>query len=72
MKSIFPVKPRYVCKCGWHCYLKEEEEYHRDGTCFQIKRLLSVIISRERSGVLDQAGLEVDGIVVLSQNEEEL
>ena len=53
---------RYRCKCGFPCYSASQEQYHRDGACLAIKRMVSVMAARERCGVRDHTGLEVDGM----------
>ncbi len=56
---------RYRCKCGFPCYSAGQEQYHRDGACFAIRRMVSVMVARERCGRRDHTGLEVDGMRLL-------
>ncbi len=53
---------RYRCKCGFPCYSAGQEQYHRDGACLAIRRMVSVMVARERCGHRDHTGLEVDGM----------
>ena len=56
---------RYRCKCGFPCYSAGQEQYHRDGACLAIRRMVSVMVARERCGRRDHTGLEVDGMRLL-------
>ncbi len=53
---------RYRCKCGFPCYSAGQEQYHRDGACLLIRRMVSVMAARERCGRRDHTGLEVGGM----------
>ena len=53
---------RYRCKCGFPCYSAGQEQYHRDGACLAIRRMVSVMAARERCGRRDHNGLEVGGM----------
>ena len=59
-------KPRY-CECGFPCYTLDQEIYHRAGTCLAIRRMLGVIAARERCGQRDHVGIQVDGLLLLTQ-----
>ncbi len=53
---------RYRCKCGFPCYSEGQEQYHRDGVCLAIRRMVSVMAARERNGRRDHIGLDVGGM----------
>ncbi len=53
---------RYRCNFGFPCFSAGQEQYHRDGACLAIRRILSVMAARERCGRRDHTGLEVDGM----------
>ena len=52
----------YRCKCGFPCYSAGQVEYHRDGVCLAIRRMVSVMVARERCGHREHTGLEVAGM----------
>ena len=39
-------------------------KYHMGGSCIAMRRLLSVMLAREREGLTDHVGLSVDGITL--------
>ena len=55
-------KPRFRCRCGFLCYSRGQERYHRNGLCRSLRRTLAVMAARERTGQRDHMGLVVDGI----------
>ncbi len=57
-------QPRYRCECGFPCYSEGQESYHRDGLCLAIRRVVNVMSARERCGVENHVGLDVNGIVL--------
>lgn len=56
--------PIYICECGFKCYGKPQEEYHKSKICLQVKHLMSVMKARERLGHKNHDGLKVDGLVI--------
>lgn len=57
-------RPRYRCECGFPCFSEGQESYHRDGMCLAIRRVLNVMSARERCGIENHVGLDVNGIVL--------
>ena len=57
-------RPRYRCKCGFSCFSEGQESYHRDGVCLAIRRVMNVMSARERCGIQNHVGLDVNGIVL--------
>ncbi len=55
---------RYRCECGFPCFSEGQESYHRDGMCLAIRRVVNVMSARERCGVEDHVGLDVNGVVL--------
>jgi hypothetical protein len=67
LRSLNPPLLRYRCECGFPCYSQGQENYHRDGACIAIRRMLNVMAARIRLGHDDHIGLETSGVVVLER-----
>ncbi len=67
LRPLNPPLLRYRCECGFPCYSRGQESYHRDGACIAIRRLLNVMSARIRLGHYDHTGLETSGLVLLER-----